>query len=150
MSIKLMTGPMGDIVLGDGFPVDTSPFEGLVVTLQNLPMVTAVLEAIVQVDHVTTKAGFLSLANGLMRDLGHKKAYVEFNLTANEEGTPMPQKTPFGTASSEMVPFSMHPWDTTKFTLWAVIGIPREWDRMKDVSYLQNVKTDKIFIKIAL
>ena len=145
-----MTGPMGDIVLGDGFPVDTSAFEGLMVTLQNLPMATADLEANVQVDHVTTKAGFPSLANRLMRDLGHKKAYVEFNLTANEKGTPMPRKTPFGTASTEMVPFGMHPWDTTKFTLFAAIGIPHEWDMKKDVSYLQNVKTDKIFIKIVL
>ena len=146
--IHLCTSPMGDAVLGPGFPVDISAFEGLMVTLHNLPMTTAELEANIQVDHVTTKAGFPSLANGLMRELGHKKAYVEFNLTANEEGTIMPEKTPFQMASSEIEPFLMKPWDTTKFTLWAAIAVPREWDGTRDVSHLQTVMTDKIFIKI--
>ena len=148
--IHLCTGPMGDVVIGPGFPVDTSAFDDLMVTLHNLPMTTAALEGNIPVSHVTTKAAFPSLAHGLMRQVGHKKAYVEFYLTANEEGTVMPEKTPFQGASSLMIEFCMKQWDTTKITLWAGIMIPHEWHLNKDVSYLQTVKTDKIYIKIAL
>ena len=95
----MCTGPMGDVVLGKGFPVNTAPLDGLMVTLHNAPVTTAELEAMHKVDYVATKAEFPSLANMLLQDLGHRKLYVEFILTANEKGTAMPDKSPMCIAS---------------------------------------------------
>lgn len=120
-------GPLGNHVVGEGFPVDVAVFagEGKFVTLNTTELTTGEFEQHNHVHSVVTAAGFPNAVREFLQGKENRKVVARFLLTPNgyPYGTPAIKIPEYGMTVGDGYEFDLPAWDESRYTLFAGVEV---------------------------